>query len=571
MINFEYIKYKNFLSTGNNFTEIYLNRSPNTFIYGQNGSGKSTILCSLCYVLFNKPFRKINKGGLVNSINNADCVVEVQFTIGSKLYKIIRGMKPAIFEIYCNGVLVNQDAKAKDYQEYLESNILKFNYKSFTQIVILGSASFVPFMQLSAGDRRSIIEDLLDIQIFTTMNDINKEKLVSLKESITELNYKISLVNNKIESQNGNIESHKKQNNNIIESKNNEILETEKNITELEVIIESTQKEIEILQLNVTDKKSIDTKTKKLVQIEAKIENNIDKISDEIDFYSAHDNCPTCKQVLDPIFKESQVSENTAKKEKLATGLSEVADELSKLYKQASAITELNSKITKLNNIVIQHTSTIKSANRTIDTLKKQIKELSKEKGDIKEQIDKLKVYQDELAGYNVMQSDLIVERQYGEYCGTLLKDSGIKTRIIKQYLPIINKYVNKYLAAMGFFVNFTLNEQFEESIKSRHRDDFSYSSFSEGEKSKINLSILLCWRQIAKMKNSVHTNLLILDEVFDSSLDATSTEALMSILKDIGEDTNVFVISHRPDNMAENFRSSIKFEKNNNFSSIVK
>ena len=228
MINFEYIKYKNFLSTGNNFTEIYLNRSPNTFIYGQNGSGKSTILCSLCYVLFNKPFRKINKGGLVNSINNADCVVEVQFTIGSKLYKIIRGMKPAIFEIYCNGVLVNQDAKAKDYQEYLESNILKFNYKSFTQIVILGSASFVPFMQLSAGDRRSIIEDLLDIQIFTTMNDINKEKLVSLKESITELNYKISLVNNKIESQNDNIESHKKQNNNIIESKNNEILELNK-------------------------------------------------------------------------------------------------------------------------------------------------------------------------------------------------------------------------------------------------------------------------------------------------------------------------------------------------------
>jgi len=571
MIIFKVIRWKNLLSTGNTFTEIQLNRTSNTLILGSNGAGKSTVLDALCFVLFNKPFRKINKPGLLNSINNAECVVEIEFSIGNRNYKVVRGIKPNVFEIYCNEILLNQDAKSKDYQDILEKTILKFNYKSFTQIVILGSASFVPFMQLKAGDRREIIEDLLDIQIFTAMNNINKDMLSAIKDSLSENKYSIDLVNSKITLQKSNIEENKKQNHGLILEKQNEIKEHEETIQNLEFVISSLTVDIEGYQDLVTDVTAINTKTKKMVQLEAKMESNVDKIAADINFYEHGDNCPTCKQIIDPVFKAEQLAEHTAKRDKIQAGMVEIAEELQKLYKRASEINETNSKITKLNNTIIQHSSTVKSCNRNISTLEKQIKELSKEKGNIQEQMEKLAEFELELDGLTVKQSELLVDRHHREYAATLLKDTGIKTRIIKQYLPVINKYVNKYLSAMGFFVNFNLNENFEETIKSRHRDDFEYANFSEGEKQKISLAIIFAWRQISKIKNSTNTNLLILDEVFDSSLDGASTELLMGILKEIGNDTNVFVISHKTDQLMDNFRSVITFEKKNNFSQMVK
>lgn len=572
MITFKSIRWRNFLSTGAAFTEINFTKSTNTLIIGQNGAGKSTILDALCFGLFGKPFRKINKPQLLNSINGRDAVVEVEFIIGQKKYKVIRGIKPNVFEIYLNDVLLNQDAASKDYQEVLEKNILKLNYKSFTQVVILGSASFVPFMQLSAADRRTIIEDLLDIQIFSSMNTIVKEKMSALKDGITKSKYDIKLVEEKINLQMQNIEENKKNNDAEIKKKLEEIGKSKEQHNKLNNDIMLINKHITSLQSKVGDKKEkLDKKAKGLFQIKGKVQTNIDRNEKDIQFYENHHDCPTCKQSITPEWKDSQVKEKSEKINTQKTGLQEIDEELTKVTNEVKEITDILNHINAHNGEIIKHTSTMTSIAQYIIKLNGEIDELTNKQVGTEGADQKLSELKQELETYNLLYKEQLTEKHYHEFAGTLLKDGGIKTRIIKQYLPIMNKLINKYLTAMDFFVNFNINENFEETIKSRHRDEFSYANFSEGEKQKIDLSLLFTWRQIAKLKNSTNTNLLILDEVFDSSLDSTSVELLMSLLKELSSDTNVFVISHKGDQLFDKFRSIIKFTKKNNFSIIEK
>jgi len=572
MILFQIIRWKNFLSTGAAFTEINFTKSTNTLIIGQNGAGKSTILDALCFGLFGKPFRKINKPQLLNSINAKDAVVEIEFNIGQKRYKVIRGIKPNVFEIYLNDVLLNQDAASKDYQEILEKNILKLNYKSFTQVVILGSASFVPFMQLSASDRRTIIEDLLDIQIFSSMNAIVKEKMSALKDGITKSKYDIKLVEEKINLQMQNIEENKKNNDAEIGRKLAEIGESKMQMSVLRNDVEKINRHVAILQSKVGDKKEkLDKKAKGLFQIKGKVQTNIDRNEKEIQFYESNHDCPTCKQSITTEWKGSQVKEKTEKITTQKTGLQEIEEELKKVTDEVTSITNILTHINEHNGEVIKHNSTISAISSYITKLNDEIDELTKKGVDTEGSDQKLVDLKNELESYNQLYKEQLTEKHYNEFAGTLLKDGGIKTRIIKQYLPIMNKLINKYLTAMDFFVNFNINENFEETIKSRHRDEFSYANFSEGEKMRIDLALLFTWRQIAKMKNSTNTNLLILDEVFDSSLDTVGTEEFLKLINEMGTDTNVFVISHKGDQLFDKFRSIIRFEKKNNFSRIAK
>jgi len=572
MILFQKIKWKNFLSTGAHFTEIDFTKSNNTLIIGHNGAGKSTILDALCFGLFGKPFRKINKPQLLNSVNGKEAVVEVHFNIGQKKYKVIRGIKPNVFEIYLNDVLLNQDAAAKDYQEILENNILKLNYKSFTQVVILGSASFVPFMQLSASDRRAIIEDLLDIQIFSSMNNVIKEKNSAIKEELNKAKYAISLTEEKITLQKQNIEEHKKNHDAEIKRKLDEIEKSKTQMSTLQGDIQLINKHITVLQNKVGDKKEkLDKKSKSLFQIKGKVQTNIDRNQKEIDFYENNHDCPTCKQSITPEWKDSQVQEKSEKITTQKTGLVEIEQELNKVTTEIKSITDILSHISEHNGEVIKHTSTISAINNYISKLNTEIDELTKKQTNTEGSDQKLTELNASLEEHRKSYEASLTEKHYHEFAGTLLKDGGIKTRIIKQYLPIMNKLINKYLKAMDFFVNFNINENFEETIKSRHRDDFSYANFSEGEKMRIDLALLFTWRQIAKLKNSTNTNLLILDEVFDSSLDTVGTEEFLKLIQEMGADTNVFVISHKGDQLFDKFRSVIKFEKKNNFSRIAK
>jgi DNA repair exonuclease SbcCD ATPase subunit len=571
MIIFQKVRWKNFLSTGNSFTEINFTKSTNTLIIGNNGAGKSTILDALCFGLFGKPFRKINKPQLLNSINQQQCVVEIEFSIGKKYYRIIRGIKPNVFEIYCNDVLMNQDAASKDYQEILEKNILRLNYKSFTQVVILGSASFVPFMQLSPADRRIIIEDLLDIGIFSSMNGIVKEKMSEIKDLTTKTKYEVDLTNERIGFQKQSIEEHKNRNDEEIDKKKKEINTSIDQTFTLQRDIDLIQKHIDFLQKKIEDKLSVESKSKKLLQLESKIETNIKKNEKDITFYEEHDNCPTCKQTIDGEFKAEQVTERKSKVATQRQGLEEIAAQITQANNRIEEIHKVNKHITEHHNEIVKHNSTISAVNQYINKLQNEINELQNHKDTSEEDNEKLKELREQLAALSTKMEQLASEKQYYEFAGSLLKDTGIKTKIIRQYLPIMNKLINKYLVAMDFFVNFNINESFEETIKSRHRDEFSYANFSEGEKMRIDLALLFTWRQIAKLKNSTNTNLLILDEVFDSSLDTVGTEEFLKLIHEMGTDTNVFVISHKGDQLFDKFRSVIKFKKVNNFSQIEK
>jgi len=571
MIHFHTLRWKNILSTGNSFTEIKLDKSPNTLIVGHNGAGKSTILDALCFGLFGKPFRKINKPNLLNSINNQNGVVEIEFSIGKKEYKIIRGIKPNVFEIYLNGVLLNQDAASKDYQEILEKSILKLNFKSFTQVVILGSASFVPFMQLSPADRRLIIEDLLDIGIFSSMNGLVKEKVSTIKDANQKIKYEMDLTAEKIKLQKESIEEHKNRNDEEITKKKSEIATSIDQNFKLQKDIELIQKHIDVLQKKIQDKLSVEKKSKKLLQLESKIETNIKKNEKDIAFYEEHDNCPTCKQIIDGEFKSEQVAERKSKVNTQREGLTEISAEITKANQRIEEINGIIKHITSHNNEIVKHTSTISAVHAFINKLQREVEALSAHKDTLEEDNAKLRELREELGTLVKKQEELATEKQYYDYASTLLKDTGIKTRIIKQYLPIMNKLINKYLTAMDFFVNFNINESFEETIKSRHRDEFSYANFSEGEKMRIDLALLFTWRQIAKLKNSTNTNLLILDEVFDSSLDTVGTDEFLKLIYEMGKETNVFVISHKGDVLYDKFRSMIRFEKKNNFSQVAK
>ena len=570
MIIFNTIRWKNFLSTGNQFTEIKLDRSHSTLIVGENGGGKSTMLDALCFSLFGKPFRNINKPQLVNSINKKQLLVEVEFQTGRKTYKIVRGIKPGLFEIYVDGELLNQDAAARDYQKYLEESILKLNYKSFTQIVILGSASFTPFMQLPSGTRREIIEDLLDIQIFTTMNVVLRDKLNALKDQIQDADGKLEVLKQKASIQKEYVDT----------------LETnrEKRVDEILGRIEAGERQIESLT-NLTkdlevEKVSVEEtqkslgdladKQKKLDSFKTKFSTQLRDLQKEVAFYEETDECPTCRQGIAHDHKETIVSSRQEKMQELSSGMEKLQEEFTKLEELIAENETLSEQISKLNKEIITHNNEMIVQQRLIQTLNLELNDITSKTGDIDTEKNKLKTYAKEVLVQNEEKAKLNEEKHYMDAVSTLLKDTGIKTKIIRQYLPVINKLVNKYLQAMDFFVQFTLDEKFDETIKSRHRDDFSYASFSEGEKQRIDLALLFTWRTIAKMKNSVATNLLILDEVFDSSLDNNGTDYVMSLLDTLGEDTNVFVISHKGDQLFDKFRSLIKFEKKNNYSEMV-
>jgi len=567
MIKFKNVKYKNFLSTGNVFTEIDLCKNPTTLITGHNGAGKSTFLDAITFALFGKPFRNINKPTLVNAINEKECVVEIQFDVGSKKFKIIRGIKPTIFEIWCNSKLINQDAKAKDYQEHLESSILKMNYKSFTQIVILGSTNFTPFMQLNAADRRAVIEDLLDIQIFSSMNSIVKDNLTILKDETSTIRIQIDATRGKIELHKKHLDELKSNTRELIDQKRNEIISNTALVESLIVELTKVNNTIDTLTKSIIDVTTVTKKLNKMTTLGAKIENNMDKVTKDLEFYQTSNTCPTCDQSINN--KEEKVHSCTIKIEEMKSGLEKLKFESDSVSDRLDSIKNTQDKIIELQKSAVDTSAKLRHVKGYIAGLEAEIVGLEKKptmslafKAQSKELLDSL---QELINRRNLIAN----ETQNFDIVAQMLKDGGIKAKIIKQYIPIINKTVNKYLNAMDFFVNFTLDEEFKESIKSRHRDNFSYENFSEGEKARLNLAILFTWRTIANLKNTVSTNLLILDEVFDGSLDVTGTEQLLEILSSVKHDTNIFIITHKTDQMLDKFNNVIRFEKEKNFSTI--
>ena len=570
MITFRYVRWKNLLSTGNYFTEIKLNNNTNTLVVGENGSGKSTMLDALCFGLFGKAFRNVNKPNLLNSINGKDCHVEVEFDNNNKSYKIVRGIKPNKFEIYCDGELLNQDAAARDYQEYLEKFILKLNYKSFTQIVILGSASFVPFMQLSASDRRAIIEDLLDIQIFSTMNGLLKDRLTNNKDVMVQSKTEIELTQQRYDLQDKHIKGLKQNNEDKVNEYVSEIRINNDTIQTLHGEIANLSSQVETHQNLVAEKTLVEDKVKKITKLESQIESNLSKFRKDISFFAHNDDCPTCRQAIAAEFKETELQTLQTKATECEHGLTQLEVKLLAEQTKLNEITEIQRRIQSLQIEIATKNTSITETNKYIARLEKQIEELKTNKASTESEEKELVVLKNMLITLNDNLKSLIDEKSYYEVASGLLKDTGIKTKIIKQYLPIINKLVNKYLASLDFFVNFNLDESFKETIKSRHRDDFTYNNFSEGEKQRIDMALMLTWRAVAKLKNSSNTNLLILDEVFDSSLDTNGTEELMKILHML-EGVNLFVISHKGDILVDKFANVVRFEKVNNFSRIMK
>jgi DNA repair exonuclease SbcCD ATPase subunit len=570
MIKFKVIRWQNFLSTGAQFTEVKFDKSPTTLIVGENGAGKSTILDALCFALFNKPFRNINKPQLVNSINGKNMLVEVEFTIGSKEYKICRGGKPTVFEIYLNGELLNQDAAARDYQKYLEDQVLKLNYKSFTQIVILGSASFTPFMQLPAAHRREVIEDLLDIKIFTVMNTVLKDKASDIKVKITDLENKIDLGKSKVKIQQDYIKTLEEDKQKKVEDVQKRISESNAEIAQLQRSVEEENNGASLLQSSIVDNTEKRTKRTELDALLRKLSERIKTQEKHVSFYDEHDVCPTCNQALEAEVKENAKAAHTHKIGEIETAVQTLTEQLDAIETRLDEITLVEEKIAQHKSNIISLNTRIIASQNYIQKLNQDIPTAGADVSKLAEEQSKLKAIAKEVVVHSEAKSALVEERHYLEIASVLLKDTGIKTKIIKQYLPVINKLVNKYLQAMDFFISFEIDEAFNEKIKSRHRDEFSYASFSEGEKAKIDLALLFTWRTIARMKNSASTNLLMLDEVFDGSLDINGTDFVMTILNTIGEDNNIFIISHK-DALFDKFRSVIKFEKHQNFSRIAK
>jgi DNA repair exonuclease SbcCD ATPase subunit len=570
MIRFTKIRWKNFLSTGGQFTEIDFESSPSTLIVGENGAGKSTILDAICFVLFNKPFRNINKPQLMNTINGKNLIVEVEFSIGKKDYKIVRGMKPGVFEIYCDGDILNQDAAAKDYQKYLEEAILKLNYKSFTQIVILGSASFTPFMQLSLGNRREIIEDILDIQVFSVMNSVLKDKSSDLKSRITDIETVIEIGKNKVKLQQQYIATLESDKQKKVEDVQKRILESNAEISQLNAGMLEQQEKEKSCKSSISDADERRNKRTEMGALLRKLSERITTQETSIQFYHDNDVCPTCSQNLDEHLKGSAIELHTHKREEVQSAIESLTSQLENIETRLNEIDAVEKKISEHKSNIITYSSKIIAAQNYIQKLQADLAGNTNDTANIEDETGKLKTLAKEVVAAAGEKSKLSEDKHYLDIAAILLKDTGIKTKIIRQYLPVINKLVNKYLTAMDFFVHFELDESFNEVIKSRHRDEFSYASFSEGEKQRIDLALLFTWRTIAKMKNSASTNLLLLDEVFDSSLDANGTDYVMNLLNTIGDDTNVFVISHKGDQLIDKFKSVIKFQKYQNFSRIV-
>ena len=570
MIYFKTLRWRNFLSTGNSFTEIELNKNNTTLVVGENGAGKSTMLDALCFALYNKPFRKINKPQLMNSINKKDLVVELEFDIGTSKYKIIRGLKPNIFEVYQNNNMISQDADNRDYQDVLERQILKLNHKSFCQVVVLGSASFVPFMQLPAASRREVIEDLLDIQIFSTMNSLLKEKINANSTKVMDVEYQYDMTSEKISMQHQYIEAMQKNNDEHVEKIKLDLKQYMDSIENAKLAIASLDQQIGILNEQINDQDQVNKKQKKLQVLETQLDDKLAKLQKEIEFFNLHDTCPTCKQGIDNEFKCETVSTKESQIEETSEGIEQLRQEIQNIQDRIQTIANISSQVTSFNIEKITHTNTISGLLSQCKKAAKDIEELQKKTEEYSLNDDTIKELESKIGLLAEQKGDLLNDKEAYGVASIILKDNGIKARIIKQYVPVINKLINKYLAAMDFFVNFELDENFNETIKSRFRDEFSYASFSEGEKMRINLAILFTWRAVAKLRNSASTNLLIMDEVLDGSLDSNGTDEFLKIINTLTQDTNTFIISHKVDQLVDKFNSVIKFVKVKNFSGVA-
>ena len=571
MILFKQIAYRNFLSSGNQATEIKFTDTQTTLIVGANGSGKSTMLDALCFGLFNKAFRKINKSQLINSTNEKDCLVEIDFSIGTKEYKVKRGIKPNIFEIWIDGVLQNQAAASTDQQKQLEDNILKLNYKSFTQIVILGSASFVPFMQLSTAHRREVVEDLLDIKIFSAMNAVIKDRIKNTNDKIKEFSLKQSMTEEKVQMQKEFIESVEKSGKKNIEKKKDKITSITTYIDQLTA--ENIQKVDEVsntLQPQLENLLDASRKLKQLSNLKGKISEKVSSITEQHKFFTNNSVCPTCTQTIEEEFRLNKVSESESKAKELQIGYNELKEAIQQEEQREREFNVVSKEISSLNNEISNNNVKISQLNKQSRDLEQEIQDITnkiKNKNSERKSLIKLE------ESLDLIQTEKAKNKKdisYFDFAYSLMKDGGIKGKIIKKYLPLMNQQINKYLQMMDFYINFTLDEEFNEKIKSPIYEDFTYESFSEGEKMRINLAILFTWREIARMKNSVNTNILILDEVFDSSLDFMGTDYFTKIIKYVIKNTNIFVISHKTDELIDKFDRIIKFDKVKGFSKMI-
>jgi len=569
MILFEKIRWKNFLSTGNQYTEIGFTQHPTNLIIGTNGAGKSTLLDALTFSLFGKPFRKINKPQLVNSVNEKDCIVEVEFSIGNTDWKVVRGIKPNVFEVHRDGTLLDQSAAALDQQKWFEQNVIKMNYKSFTQIVILGSSTFVPFMQLTATNRRDVIEDLLDIRIFSSMNNLMKDKIRQVKEDIKVLDLKKESLNDKVKMQTNfieEIESRGKENIKSKEVRISELLVEENNLMNSNAIIEE-----DVFKLNkeIEDVVGATEKLRTLGNLKGKISNKVSTITKEHKFFTQNTVCPTCDQAIEETFRINRITDAQNKAKELQSGYKELEQAINKEEERERQFTTLSKEITTLTHGISQNNIKIAGCQRQVRDLESEIQRVADNLANRTTENDKLATFKDNLK----TTYDELVQRKdtinYYDFSYSLLKDGGVKSKIIKKYLPLINQQVNKYLQLMDFYINFSLDEEFNETVQSPIHDNFSYSSFSEGEKMRIDLALLFTWREVARMKNSVNTNLLIMDEVFDSSLDGFGTEEFLKIIRFVIKDANIFVISHK-ESLHDKFADVIRFDKVKGFSRMV-
>ena len=569
MILFEKIRWKNFLSTGNQFTEVSLCDNTTSLIIGTNGAGKSTILDALCFSLFGKPFRKINKPQLINSTNEKDCRVEIEFALSGIQWKVIRGIKPGIFEIWKNGSLMDQASSVVDQQKWFEQNVLKMNFKSFTQIVILGSSTFVPFMQLTSSNRREVIEDLLDIRIFSNMNMVIKEKIREIKENIKVLELKKDSLNDKVSMQKEFIQKVERDSEFMINAKQNRINGLESEMADHLQKIEKYNDEIVEKQLEFDDWSGDKNKLKKLNELRGKITHRIDSVVKEHKFFTENKVCPTCTQSIEEDFRINKITDAQNKSKELQSGFLELEEAIKEEEERERQLNSITREITNLTHGISTNNVTVSEIRKQIKCLESEIQKLASQLANKNSEHEKLDSFRKKLKETLNELSESREKINYYDFSYSLLKDGGVKTKIIKKYLPLINNQANRYLQMMDFYINFTLDEEFNETIRSPIHEDFSYSSFSEGEKMRIDLALLFTWREVARMKNSVNTNLLIMDEVFDSSLDGFGTEEFLKIIRYVIKDANVFIISHK-ESLHDKFENVIKFEKVKGFSRML-
>lgn len=570
MIKFKNVKWKNLLSYGDFWTNVDLNTNSSTLVIGDNGAGKSTMIDAICYALYGKAFRKINTTQLINTINKKHMVVECDFQIGKHHYTVKRGLKPRLFEVWQDDRMLNQEASANDYQEILEKNILKLNHKSFTQIVVLGSSNFVPFMQLKSNDRREVIEDLLDIGIFTVMSSLLKDKISENKVLVSDTKHNKELVEQRIALMHEQVEKIQAQQDEDTAERVKEIEDNDAEISKLRLTLAQHSQKIENFEEAIGDQKQVEKNLREYSKVIDQLLDRSDRVTKEIEFFDNNDDCPTCKQALDVTHKHEHVTKKTEKIKELAEGIEQLRQKHDEKQKRLSAIEKINRKIMDEQTGLINTQSLLNSKLMYKNKLQDLISSVSDKQGSIEEEKKQIDILQLQVEELYTQWTEHVERQNVYEMGSKLLKDTGIKSRIIKQYVPVINKLIGKYLAAMDFFVQFELDEQFNETIKSRHRDVFSYESFSEGEKMRIDLALLFTWRAIAKLKNSASTNLLIMDEVFDSSLDVSGTDEFMKIIRDLASDTNVFIISHKTDMLVDRFTHVMRFEKHQNFSRIA-